>query len=320
MNRKQFEQWLKSDETTLECQVNPQYNFHHYFLKLKKTENFFYVFVQKNYNESGLTTKGDISFAGTFHKSAQVFYDARNEMQGIFGMEEYPDEYLKKDFELRVIDRIRESINSRIDDDRTNLKITTEAEINDTRLLHELKRYREFEAKADARKMFLQGKTAEDIKFDCNYFRQELSDDCFLAALSDEDAYCVIEADYYYDCSQEWMLTQFLKNDALKEKLQAIIDNPADEACAVRGIIAGVSSGDYKTVNVTIVKDGKELTFKSEAGIFRKDCEGHYCTTRIAAPDRRAFEALYGRSADYKPNDIVMITYGGKTLYQKEKK
>lgn len=55
---------------------------------------------------------------------------------------------------------------------------------------------------------------------------------------------------------------------------------------------------------------------------FKMDVKGlrgyhsHYTPSLIAAPDRREFERLFGKGADYTPEDVVRITYGRNTIYE----
>ena len=72
---------------------------------------------------------------------------------------------------------------------------------------------------------------------------------------------------------------------------------------------------EAKTVNVTILKDGIEFTFKTEASDFRHDCGSYYNAWGLTAADRRRFEELFGRYAGCYPQEIVRITYTRKVLY-----
>ena len=68
--------------------------------------------------------------------------------------------------------------------------------------------------------------------------------------------------------------------------------------------------------HVTISKNGTEFTFKTEAFSLRGDCGSHYNSWSIVAADRRKFEELFGRSADYTPEEILRITYARNVLYE----
>ena len=315
MSRELFEKWLKSDDTLFEFKAGSTNKFHYLFFKLPKSEKFFYVFVQKNDHSPGLTTGNNIDFVGTYNRSDHMLYDNRLELQNIFGRNEYPGENPKTVFEIRICERIRKLVNDRVDNDRANLTIKDETDIKNVCILNGLTFFRKTEAAKKARRLFLNDKTPGDIIFDCGYSLRSLGDSAFLSALADEDAFCTDKADRFFEQDQECMLAQFIQNDILKEKLQAILDDPDCEDSIVANIIRAVSGGDYKTVNLTITKDGHELTFKSEAQKFKEDCPGYYSQLYIAAPDRKVFSELFGESADYTPKDITRITYGKNVLY-----
>ena len=67
---------------------------------------------------------------------------------------------------------------------------------------------------------------------------------------------------------------------------------------------------------LTVRKDGKELTFKTETGDLRRDCTGGYSHWHMIAADRRRFFECFGRNAEYRPEEILRITYGRSILYE----
>ena len=73
-----------------------------------------------------------------------------------------------------------------------------------------------------------------------------------------------------------------------------------------------------QTVNVTICKEGKEMTFKYEARYLRYDCGRCYSTWNMPTSSRWQFDDLYGKGAELYPTDITRITYGRKVIYEKE--
>mgnify|MGYP000376354091 CR=1 FL=1 len=69
-----------------------------------------------------------------------------------------------------------------------------------------------------------------------------------------------------------------------------------------------------KTVNVTVQKDGVELTFKTSAESLK--LKSQYSTWYIAPSDRLQFRHLFGAGSDYSAEDIIRIAYGRSTLYE----
>ncbi len=73
-----------------------------------------------------------------------------------------------------------------------------------------------------------------------------------------------------------------------------------------------------KTVNVTTLMDGHELTFKYDAGQLRQDCRCGYNTWYLSNSDRNLYYTTYGDCRDFTPNDIIRITYSRKVLYERK--
>ena len=106
-------------------------------------------------------------------------------------------------------------------------------------------------------------------------------------------------------------------DDATKAELLALMNNTDNILHTIKRIMASTKSGNYKTVNVTTVIDGQELTFKTEASEFHRCPSSYYHASNIANSDREKFKKLYGGHAEYYPKDIVKITYGKTILYEK---
>ena len=83
----------------------------------------------------------------------------------------------------------------------------------------------------------------------------------------------------------------------------------------MKAITDAVKDSGAKAVTVTIQKDGAELTFKTAADSLTGH-RGYYSTYYIPAQDRREFERMFGRNADYNADEITRITYGKKTIYE----
>jgi len=114
------------------------------------------------------------------------------------------------------------------------------------------------------------------------------------------------------------ILFAFLTNSATAKEYIALAGNTRHPAHRVKAIMEAVNASPAKTVRVTIRKDGTEFTFKTEAADLQRDCGNHYWTYNITAADRREFERIFGRSADYGPEHILRVEYGRAVLYEAE--
>ena len=137
-----------------------------------------------------------------------------------------------------------------------------------------------------------------------------------LSYILDPQGYAAKEATDYMEGNQEEMLFDFLCNDVELAEYQALVDDRDNPVHIVKKIMAAMNTTSAKTVNVTICKDGEEFSFKTEAQELRRDCKNYYGSWYMVAVDRRRFEARYGRSADYYPQEIIRITYARAVLYE----
>ena len=138
-----------------------------------------------------------------------------------------------------------------------------------------------------------------------------------LRYITDRDALITELAEQYIDENKNT-----IRNDIIRAKLTvtelAKLNEGADiHLKTMKEIIASVPSS-CRTVSVTTVIDGKELTFKSEASQLRSDCGNHYSTWYIPSSDRSLFDVTYGHMADFRPEDITKITYSRKVLYERK--
>ena len=99
------------------------------------------------------------------------------------------------------------------------------------------------------------------------------------------------------------------------EQYQALMQDTGNPIHRMKAITDAVKASGAKTVAATVQKDGMELTFRAVAN----SLTGHrnfYSTYNIPAQDRRIFEQMFGRYADFCAEDITRITYGKRTLYE----
>ena len=214
--------------------------------------------------------------------------------------------------------RIRDIVDAAIADNRDNLRVKSIDEVNEPRLLENLAEHRERGAAETARRLLLDGETPEDIKVSCTYKADDIPDADFLDAITDFEAYCRRMAAEYIEYEQEYMFISFLANDATKAEMLALMNDTENEVHMIAAIKYALDRGGGKMVTVTTDIDGKVLTFKATTSSINRDpCGGTYSPWYIAAADRARFEELYGKRAEYRPRDIVRITYGKSVLYQK---
>lgn len=133
--------------------------------------------------------------------------------------------------------------------------------------------------------------------------------------LKSPEDYIKTTAEQYMRDNQEEFLAQFLKKDALLAEYQMLSQDSDAPVYRMRAITDALQKSGAKAVNVTVQKDGVELTFKTSAESL-KGLKSQYSTWYIAPSDRLQFRHLFGAGSDYSAEDIIRIAYGRSTLYE----
>ena len=214
-----------------------------------------------------------------------------------------------------MVDEICAKINQRVEEiianDRSNLPTQI---VSSGQAKRDLQYYQDYGAKETVICQIFANQ-APDGQFHSDYILNELPEAAFMAWLQDPEGFIETEAEQYIKINQEKFLLQFLKDDALLAEYQALMQDTENPIHRMKAITEALKASGAKTVTVTVEKDGKELTFKTAANSLTGH-RNYYSTYDIPAQDRREFERLFGRSANYSAEDIIRITYGKKTLYE----
>jgi hypothetical protein len=183
-----------------------------------------------------------------------------------------------------------------------------------------MEHFKKYSAAEQARKAFLEGDSDDDFAFnyECGYRPDNWTEHTLLAYIADPDGYAEGEAEAFFNDNQEAILSKFLMSDIVAAEYSILINNPSFPVHRVKRIMQAMERSSAKTINVTVRINGTELTFKTEADEFRRDCTSSYSNWSIAAADRREFERVFGRSTNYRPEDIIRIEYARSVLYSAE--
>lgn len=281
------------------------------YVKVPRGDDFDYLFEDCLEPDLNVDRQIKLKYCGIYRKSDHMIYDARGWFKTIDPTLEADHGTLDMADDVR--DTVREMIENKLRDDIHNLDVQT---LSSPKYRSDLEYAERYAAPEKARKLFLLRQEPEDIHFECGYEFLRWSDSKLLDYITDRDAFCQSEAKAYWQNHQEDMCLQFLINDLVRDELTVLNELEDSPLHRIRGIIDAVADTSAKSVNVTVVKDGKELTFKSEAGQFRSDPGTHYSAWYIPTKDRAEFYLQFGRGADFAPEDITRITYNGKAIYE----
>lgn len=251
-------------------------------------------------------------YAGIFNKEDGKIYDCQLNLCSAVDNPATLQELEHEKLQVRLQWNVRSKVESAIDNDRRNLRISEISSAFPKRTLDDARQYG---AKREARRIFLE-ESNPSFRFKCRYKAKNLDDEEVLFAyISNPDAF-EEEKRKFIEENQEEILLDFLLNDLVQAEYEILASDTTNPIHVVKKIMAAVKDSPAQTVNVLIKKECIDFEFKVKANEFRRDCQFDYNSWNIIASDRRVFEATFGSDASYTPKEIVRITYGKKVLYQ----
>ena len=289
-------------------------SYHYTLIRVPRNGDFDYLYCQRNYHGSGIERGDKFEYVGIYCKADGGVYDGQYDIRVLgeaLGSVSRPS--AEKLLEALKADVCR-AVEAAIGNDRKNIRLK---ELTAERYIENLDYFVKYCAASSAREYFLSG--AEGwAEYRCQYAPERWTEESLLEYILGPEGYAASEAAGYVEHQQEAILFAFLTNSATAVEYIAIAGNPRHPAHRIKAIMAALNDSPAVTVRVTVRKDGTELTFKTEAADLRRDCGNHYSTWHIQAADRREFERIFGRNAEYTPEEILRIEYGRAVLYEAE--
>ena len=307
-----FMKWLASSNTDLFTHKDCGYDCA--FIKIPKGQSFLYLFCQHLNGTSSSLDDSDFKFCGIYCLQDSKIYCASGVLLMMDSSKEL-ESRTKWELKKQMEKKVREKVEVAVGNDRKNLRVT---EVSDEELLSHLDDMRHGSAAAKAREYFLNGKPLDSIVFTCQYSTDNWWLNTILKYILNPDEFVEKEYKSYMDANQERMLLQFIVNDMISKEYTAILSDPTNPIHIVKRIVPAVKHARAKTVAVTILKNGKQFSFRSVSYEFFGDAHDGYDPDNIVAEDRRLYRQEFG-FAHYKPQEVLRITYGRKVLYEAEK-
>lgn len=282
-------------------------------VKIPYEKDFYLLFYNHTWHEKNIALDAKLESAGLYYrKNGCIYYPSYQLTHCCEGSEMIIENSGKVSFAKEYSELIRARVEEIIDNKRSNIAIK---ELTDSYLLKQMEYYAEYGAADAAKKEFIRGNAVSDIVYRCPFSTDSMSDKEYIQFILDKEPLVDEAAKAYIEEHQENILAQFYNNALLRKELQKIYDDPGHILHRVKAIIDAVTQSGAKTVNVTINKEDKDFTFKYETRTLTVAPSSYYSSYNIKASDRREFENLFGRSADFYPNEITKITYGRNVIY-----
>jgi hypothetical protein len=310
-----FSEWLtREDNSAFESKADGYYCT---IASVRKNADFDYLYVQRQYDGDGVLIGEGLQFAGIYCKQDGTIYEWR---LGDMERDDTEKGGTQKALMFFLRDDVRRAVENVIKNDRGNLSIS---EIPDTakpaaRFDGDYK----YIAEKTARNHFIfKEDTVYPYSYSCPYEFEIRTEKEFLEYILDPVSFTAAETMKYIESHQAEILKDFLIGDMIAAEYTAIQVNPLNPLHSTKRILWAMRTYDAtkaKKVNVTILKDGLQMTFKTNAKQFREDIE-RYPGWRIEKADRPEFEKAFGPAADYGSDDIIRITHGSTVLYEAQK-
>ena len=280
-------------------------------ISLPKTEAIDYLFCDTNYSIPGVHWNDKFSFCGLYFRQDRSLYLADSRLALVVAGLTETECLDNDDLRRRFCEQVNCHVDKLIADDRRNLTVT---ELGSEEAKRHLDYYREHGAREEAIRMFFDG-TAPDFRFHSGYCLNYWEEASMLAYVQSPDTVIEAEAEQYIKNHQEQLLLTFLENDALRDEYSALVLDEGNPIHRMKAITESVRASGAKAVTVTVQKPEGELTFKAAANSLIGH-RNYYSSYDIPAQDRREFERLFGKYADYNAEDTTRITYGRNTIYE----
>lgn len=308
--RDKFQQWLEKEDAPLVVSLSGDRIAT--VLKIPKTPEIDYLYGVSTQRAGRISWEKGLEFCGAYDRLGQALYLSSGPLttmvSGITEAEQYSNELIKE-----IIEKVNQNVESVVTNDRKNLSVK---EVTGGSASRDLKYYLEHGVKEHVIRIFFAGQEP-DGQFHSDYTLEGFTETAFIAWLQNPEQFIQDEADQHLNSHQEKFLASFLRNDALLKEYRALMEDTENPIHKMKAITDAVKASGAKTVTVTVQKDGQELTFKAAAGSLTGH-RNYYSSFEIPAQDRRKFEEMFGRYADYTANDITKITYGRNTIYEAE--
>lgn len=313
ISKEELRAWLEDESYRPLIDDSPKHGTQ-VFIKVPKDEEFIYLYRQYCYDkEDALRRREKFEDSGIYSKTEGKLYFTHGYFEDIdpeIEVKTYTNQ-MKDDITKGVCAKVEAWVNN----DVANLDVARLLG-NDSK---ELEYYRNYDVINHSRRCYLEGKTPEDITYQCGYSFDEWKRDTeLLSYLRNPSAFIEKEAQEYFEKRQERILLTLNKNELLRTELRGIEELKDTSLRRLRDVMEAAKSTDAKTLSITAHKEGKTLTFKIEANALRRDPSTYYSDWDIPAKDRREFERTFGERNHLYPEDIVDISYCGKSIYSAE--
>lgn len=305
-----FLKWLKG--TDHKPFIIPSEHHDDVFVRIPKGEQFVFVYHDRTYKSSMSEMPKELEYEGIFYRGTEKLYHT-----GLAVKDWFPE--LISDGANKMAEDVQEAVRRRIEEVMGYSKATESGYIVLPNIQQEqLERFCDQRMHSYARSLFLNGEISNTYPFTSTYCFAGWRENDMLTYIASPEYFTEYQFKEYWAKKKDDIYLEYAQYEAVKDELGRIEDMEDSPLHRLRDIMKAANASEAKKLVVTVHKEGTSLSFKIEANELRRDPSSYYGTWNIEAKDRRVFEETYGKRAHFKPEDIIDISYCGKSIYSAE--
>lgn len=246
-------------------------------------------------------------YQGFYNLISNKFYDLKYELANLINEKETAG---MRKLKNQILDGIKEKL-------AQELKINHQKYFKETmELENQLEEWEKDVVIKLAKRNFFEGNRQKLIDFIFLNFGDEIKEiniDEILSFIQEPDTLLNYYKEEFLKKSIEDLYVYF-KSYAIYEKHITDLENDKSNIIHKQKMVKDAIK-DKKTINITILKDGHNFTFKTDTQEFFK-LDNRYSRYHMKAKDRHRYEELF-KYNDYLFDEITNITYGKQEIYSR---
>lgn len=301
-----FKEWLANDDCTY-FDINIEHGWRDRITKVKINDDFKLLYSQYVNDIHGMTQDKEFRFCGIYYNTDGLVYDPGFVIS-------------RSDVEISHIvglfdERVKARIDKLVDNNVNNLPV---CEITDKHEKDWFENYLRHQVKTDARNTFFLG-DYKRLKYHCTYYNKNpMATDKIFDYIRNPEAFIDAAAREYIQKNGEKILVAILKTRALNEELKAIEADKNNNIHLIKRITEAMRAEPAASmVKVTVEIDGATHEFSYSHDSLCRDPLYSYKMWNTTKKEANRFHDIF-KCSEFKPEEIVQITYRKNVLYSKE--
>ena len=301
-----FKEWLANDDCTY-FDINIEHGWRDRITKVKINDDFKLLYSQYRNEKYGEMQDKRFEFCGIYYNADGLIYDPGF----VISRSDVERSHIVGLFDEKVKARIDKLVDNNID----NLPVY---EITDKHEKDWYENYLCYQVKSDARRAFFTDDYRQ-LEYHCTYYGENpMVTDKVFDYIRNPEAFIETVARDYIQKNGEKILAAILKAKAMNKELKAIEADKSNNIHLIKRICKAMRTEPLaNTVKVTVEIDGATHEFPYSHDSLCVDPLHSYKMWNTTKREASRFHDIF-KCSEFKPEEIVQITYRKNVLYSKE--